>query len=352
MCIIKTTSRRCNQSSIIMKIELLKQKMLEEKLDRSYIDLCYLYAFNLNKKKFPIIFDFKHFSKLLGIDTKELYGYYSIKSLLYKEIFIPKKTGGVRLINAPSENLKFIQRWLLDNILKNFSCSEYATGFLDNKSIVDNAKKHINKECIINLDIKDFFPSIKINQVYNIFRQFGYTKHLSLIFAGFTTFKDVLPQGSPASPYLSNITCFNLDKRLGKLANKINADYSRYADDITFSGNKEISKYIPVIKNIVKDEKFNVNEKKLRVHYKYHRQMVTGIIVNKKLSVPKKTKHYLRQQIYYCKKFGVDKNMLNQGFDKSNFKGYLFGIANFVKMVEPEIGLNFIKELEKINWDS
>lgn len=335
-----------------MNIEELRIRMQEEEHDAEYIDLCVGYAQKLTDNKSHIIFDTRHLAALMGAEAAVIYSYYLKADMLYSDILIPKRTGGVRKISAPSENLKYIQRWLLDNVLKINDCLSCVTGFVDNKSIVDNAMLHVGKECVINIDLKEFFPSVKYIQVYRMFRNMGYTRHLSMVFSGLTTYNGVLPQGSPASPYISNLVCQNLDRRLMAFADNIEADYTRYADDITFSGRKGIAKFIPVIKNIIKEEQFVVNEKKFRVQYQYHKQMVTGLVVNEKLSVQSKIKKYLRQQIYYSKKFGVDKNLQNQGLDKSNFKGHLYGLAYFIKMVEEEIGQRFISELDEIKWDS
>ncbi|WP_263703493.1 retron St85 family RNA-directed DNA polymerase [Bacillus thuringiensis] len=335
-----------------MNIDNLKKIMEDEQFDEDYINLCVTYATSLDEKGLPIIFDAIHLAKLIGIGTKELYSYYELAPTLYKTAVIPKKTGGSRNLNAPSENLKYIQKWILENVLYRIDTSKVATGFVPQKSIVDNAKPHVGKQCVINLDIKNFFPSIKYIWIYKLFESLGYTRHLSMLFAGLCTLNNELPQGAPSSPYLSNLICERLDSRLSDLANHIGACYTRYADDLTFSGNKEIVKYIKLIKRVIKEEQFEVNEKKVRVQFSYHQQMVTGLIVNNKLSVPQKTKKYLRQQIYYAKKYGVSSSLDKQGFTKSNYSGHLYGLAYFIKMVEPKCGIEFIKELGQIDWEA
>ncbi|MBE4909199.1 RNA-directed DNA polymerase [Bacillus luteolus] len=326
--------------------------MVEEQFSEEYIKLCVTYATNLIENGLPIIFDARHLSCLIGIDTKELYSYYQLASTLYRKAVIPKKSGGSRTINAPSENLKYIQRWILENILYKINSSQEATGFVPQKNIVDNASYHVGKECVINLDMKDFFPSISFVQVYNLFNRSGYTKHLSMILTGLCMYNNELPQGAPSSPYISNLVCKNLDLRLSKLASQIGAKYTRYADDITFSGEKVIVKYIKLIKRVIKEENFNINHKKVRVQFSYHQQMVTGLVVNEKIRIPPKTKKYLRQQIYYAKKYGVTSSLSKQGQTKANYKGHLFGLAHFIKMVEQEYGDNFIRELKEIDWES
>lgn len=335
-----------------MNLEILKEKMLKDEYDHNYIDKVASYAENLEFNGHIIIFDIKHLALLSGINSQLLYAHYEMRENQYKEFKIPKKTGGYRKIIAPSENLKYIQKWILDNILNTLNINGFANGFVANRSIITNARKHVGKACVVNIDIKDFFPSITYQEVYSVFIEMGYTRHLSIFFSGMCTHEGVLPQGAPTSPILSNIVCDNLDNRLAELANNINADYTRYADDITFSGNKSIAKYIKLIKTIIRNERFEINRKKLRVHYQHHRQMVTGLIVNEVLSVPKETKRYLRQQIYYSKKHGVTDNLLKQGIFKTNYKEHLYGLAYFIKMVEKAKAKRFIKELDQIDWES
>jgi RNA-directed DNA polymerase len=335
-----------------MNLNTLKDALIAEQYSEEYINLCISYADRLQNKGLAVIFDSNHLAKLIGIRSQELYAYYELASTLYSEILIPKRSGGIRKISAPSENLKYIQRWILENVLYRIESNKVATGFIPEKSIIDNALPHIGKACVINLDIKDFFPSINFTRVYKLFTDMGYTRHLSMVFAGLCTFNNQLPQGAPTSPYLSNILCESLDTRLSRLADHIGASYSRYADDITFSGEKEITKYIKLIKRVIKEEKFVVNEKKVRVQFSHHQQMVTGLIVNSKLSVPSKTKKYLRQQIYFAKKFGVSNSLNEQGISKSNYKGHLFGLAYFIKMVEPGIAEMFVEQMKEIDWES
>lgn len=335
-----------------MNTTLLYEKMKIEGFNHEYITLCKKYADNLNFNDMPVIFDINHLSLLMGIDQFTLYKYSNCTEKLYKERNIPKKNNSLRKILIPSENLKYIQHWVLNNILNNIQFDKYVTGFTKGRSIVDNAKLHVCKECLINIDLKDFFPNIDFMQVYNIFANLGYSSSLSVFFTKICTYKGFLPQGAPTSPILANCACKKLDKRLYKLSNHIGASYTRYADDITFSGNNEIKKYINLIKHIIQNEKFIVNEKKIRVQHSYHKQVVTGLIVNETLKIPIKTKKYLRQQIYYSNKFGVDTNLQNQDIDKLNYKGHLFGLAYFIKMVEEEVGLDFLNQLNKIKWDS
>ena len=210
----------------------------------------------------------------------------------------------------------------------------------------------MNKECVISLDIKDFFPSVSFETVFRIFNYYGYTKELSFLFAKLCTYENYLPQGSPASPWISNISCLKIDKRLSRLAQTYEADYSRYADDITFSGSKHIGKIISISKKILQEEGFAINDKKTRIAYKKDRQEVTGLIVNNTdVRVNKKYKKSVWQEIYYCKKFGVSNHLKHIECNKAFYKEHLYGKAYFIHMVEPTEGRKMIAELNTIIWD-
>lgn len=332
-------------------IEKLNLALKEHGYDDEYIQICDEYAFRLLENNLPVIFDRNHFVLLLGTTKKFLGITLFFADKLYKLVKIPKKSGDYRQISIPTRNLKYIQKWILDNILNNMKVSEHSKGFVKKCSIVDNAKQHVNNECVITLDIKDFFPSITYNQVFHIFKYYGYTNELSYTFAKICTYNGGLPQGAPSSPYISNIICLKLDKRLSQLSNRIEANYTRYADDITISGSSDIKKCLPLIVKIIREEGFEINENKLRIQYSSERQIVTGLIVNEKLSVPQKKKRYLRQQIHYCKRFGVANHLEHIKVNKSNFKEHLYGLAYFIKMVEREKGEKFLLELDSITWD-
>lgn len=334
-----------------MDIKKLTEALFESGYDNDYVELCRQYAERLINNGLPVIFDTKHLCLLAGYEEIYLEFLLNQNDLLYKKIKIPKRSGGIREISIPAEGLKFLQRWILNNILERISLPSSAIGFRKGFSIVDNATVHINKPCIINIDMKDFFPSISFLQVYKVFRYFGYTTEVSKVLSKLCTYKGVLPQGAPSSPYLSNIICRRLDKRLFFLSKKIEATYSRYADDITFSGDRSIVHYIQEIKKIINDEGFKINENKTRIKYSNERQIVTGLIVNKKLGIPHEIKDMISKHIYFCKKYGVNGHTKYIGLNYSHFKEYLYGLAYFIKMVELEKGLKFLRELDEIVWD-
>lgn len=333
-------------------VQKLIDKMIAEGKDEKYIEICAAYAQKLCNNHVPVVFDFKHLSLLLGYEPSELTFYlFASEDLFYTQLQISKKAGGFRNIEIPSDRLKTIQHWILRNILEGIEVHEACYGFRKERSIYDNAVLHVGKECVLNMDLKDFFPSITRDDVFNIFYKKGYTKKVSYYFSKLLTKNGVLPQGSPASPMISNIVASHLDKRLSELAKCYDAVYSRYADDITFSGTTNIKNMIPIITKVIEEEKFQVNIQKTRYAYYYQRQEVTGLIVNKSVNIPKKYLREIFKEIYFCKKYGVSFHLEKTGNHKSFYKEYMYGKAYFVNMIDKEKGKKILNELNSIEWE-
>lgn len=334
-------------------LERLKEELVKNGYGKRYIKVCYNYAKTLLENNSPVIFDNIHLSLLLGVNYRVLGYYISNSDKFYKEKQISKRSNGVRIISMPSYNLKKLQKWILENILYKIPTSEVATGFVKEKSILDNASPHTNKKYVINLDIKDFFPSIKFKTIFYLFLNLGYTKEVSYSLSKIVTYKGCLPQGSPTSPYLSNLVMKGFDRKLKKLTDKYNSTYTRYADDITISGNENVVYLIKTIKSFLNKEGFTLNEDKIKIQSRNGRQEVTNLIVNNSVKVKLEFKKKLRQQIYFCKKYGVYNHLKYiKCEEKSFFREYLYGHANFIYMIEPEIGKKFLKDLDEINWNS
>lgn len=335
----------------------MRSEELEYALDKELIDvetkqLIQEYDERLTQNNVPIIYNLRHLRKLLGIkksDQERFFGKFRQQS--YHTFDIPKKSGGYRKIEAPTKELKCFQSWVKENVLDKFCPSQNAKGFVKQRSIYDNALPHVNKPLVVNLDLQDFFPTITYSDIFKIFKYIGYTTEVSHLLTQLCTNGDnVLPQGSPASPSLSNLVCLRLDKRLSRLAGKNKFSYTRYADDITISGDVNIKKVIPLIFKIIQDEKFLINGKKTRLQYSFQRQEVTGLIVNDKVSISKKLKKELEYAIYFCQKYGVVEHMAKIDCNKSFYKEHLYGIAYFVKMIDENKGIFYLNELDKINW--
>lgn len=280
----------------------------------------------------------------------------------YQTFTIKKKSGADRTIHAPVKGLKSILR-SLNFVLQCIYEPHYAaTGFVLNKSIVDNAKQHVGQHYVFNMDLKDFFHSFDRNRVkmgfmYEPFNLNDDKEPLAFLLASLCTHpfeidgevKTVLPQGSPTSPTITNLLCNNLDRRLNGLAKRFGVVYTRYADDITFSSyhniyddetfNKELRRIIE------EDQKLAINPRKTRLQKTGYRQEVTGLVVNKKVNVRRRYVKQIRMWLYFWEKEGYEK--AEQIFktkymaDKGNVKNanvklinVLNGNLEFLKMVK------------------
>lgn len=307
-----------------------------------------------NKVGVPVIINTYQLSNVLGIKWNELKKIINNSQKMYYDFNISKKTGGKRKISMPGEILKEIQGLIKEKILENIEISECANGFVENKSIITNANNHLNKEKILNIDLKDFFPSIHKNRVYYIFKNLcGYDNNVSFCLTQLVTYKNSLPQGAPTSPILSNIVAYMMDLRLEKLAEKLEIEYTRYADDITFSGEgKNINtRLLNYVKNIVEDCGFEINERKTRFAGKGRRQEVTGLIVNNdKINVPKEYIREIRQELYYIDKFGLKAHREKVGFENKYYREHLLGKILYVKSINELKGAELLKYYNNINW--
>ncbi|QED36698.1 RNA-directed DNA polymerase [Antarcticibacterium arcticum] len=282
----------------------------------------------------------------------------------YSTFIIAKKNGGERTINAPVKGLRIILR-SLNFILQAISEPHAAaTGFVPDRSIVDNARAHVGKHYVYNLDIKDFFHSFDRNRVKMGFMRKPFNlkanenkEKLAFFLSCLCThpfevegeMKTVLPQGSPTSPTITNILCKNLDRRLNGLAKKYNLSFTRYADDITFSSSHNIFKdeeFQKELQRIIEeDQQLVINPTKTRLQKTCYRQEATGLIVNEKVNVKRDYVKQLRMWLYYWEKYGEVRAeqifQRNYNLDKGHVKPEHPGMANviagkleFLKMVK------------------
>lgn len=245
----------------------------------------------------------------------------------YSTFQIPKRNGGHRTIMAPTAGLKLLQRNLSDllqdcvdeiNAATNRQ-NRLAHGFVRKRSIITNAKKHRNRRWVFNLDLEDFFPSINFGRVRGFLlknRDFRLHQDVATVIAQIACHDNTLPQGSPCSPVVSNLVANVLDVRLAKVALAARCTYSRYADDLTFSTNKrEFPADIAVrlgpdgpsshtwlpseaLQKLIERTGFRVNASKTRLMYRSSRQEVTGLVINKKLSVRCEYRHNVRAMVH------------------------------------------------------
>lgn len=332
----------------ILDIENSK-KLSEEK--KEYYKLT---AKRLDKNGFPIILNSYHLSNLCGVKWNVVKRLIDDNVCSYHKFYITKKDKvSKREILAPSEELSYVQKYIKESILEKVKLSNSCYGFVRTKNIKMNAEYHLNSEVILNIDLKDFFPTIDSRRIYYIFNKIcGYDKSLSYCLTRLVTYRNCLPQGACTSPIISNIVSYKLDLRLSKLAKSNNVKYSRYADDITFSGDKKsiTKKFYCFVKKIIEDEGFKVNEKKVHLSSKGFRQEVTGLIINNdKVSVDNKYIRKIRQELYYIKKFGVASHIEKSNIENSFYVEHLKGKILFVLSIDKEKGQTLLEEFNSLN---
>jgi len=187
---------------------------------------------------------------------------------------------GSREIQSPSKELKAVQAWVLRNILDKLSTSSYATAYVRGRSLLDNVNPHMSNRYFLAVDIRDFFPSVNLSLVYDLFLRIGYSKQAANILCRLCSYKTGLPQGGVTSPALSNLVCLRLDRRLAGLASRRNVVFTRYADDITFSTNNRnvLPRLLPWVYRILRDTGFEPNQEKTRLLGPRTRCVITGLV--------------------------------------------------------------------------
>jgi retron-type reverse transcriptase len=284
----------------------------------------------------------------------------------YRRFTIPKKTGGERVISAPMPRLKTAQRWVLDNVLCSPKVSDAAHGFRNGMSIVSNAQPHVGAKVVVNMDMKDFFPTVTYPRVKGLFRNLGYSGSLATVFALLCTQAKTskvgldnrdwyvaqgerfLPQGAPTSPAITNLICRGLDSRVERIASKHGFVFTRYADDMSFSSKQadaDAGRLIRQVKHVVRDEGFEVHPDKTRVIRSGRRLEVTGLTVNEKVGVSRKLLRKFRATLHQIEKDGPEGKQWGSSPDVITA---ISGFANFVSMVDAEKGAKFQAQIQRI----
>jgi RNA-directed DNA polymerase len=217
----------------------------------------------------------------------------------YRAFTIPKRSGGARRVLAPSPQLKNLQRRVLRRVLGRLRTHPAAMGFERGRSIVTHAALHAEADTVVRMDIQDFFPSTAAARVHEYFQKIGWNRDAARLLTELCTYQDCLPQGAPTSPRLSNLVNRRLDVRLTALARKFGAVYSRYADDLTFSlaehDGVQVERLVKLVRRIANDCGYHVHRrKKLSVRRRHQRQVVTGLVVNDGVALPRETRRRLR----------------------------------------------------------
>lgn len=331
----------------------------------------------LIENKLPLISKHTQLASAVNLTVPQLkglcYQQEVASNIPYTHFTINKRNGTPRQIWSPIPRLKFVQRWILENILNNLMTHGAAHGFVRGKSIVTNATVHCNSALLIKLDVKDFFPSVHWRRVKGVFRHAGYPEQIATLLALLCTESPrqmvqqngktyyvalsdrALPQGAPTSPALTNIVCLNLDRRLTGLAEKIGLRYSRYADDLTFSlpanstsiknaaqpsdHNHLIGQLLGSVHKILQEEGFILNNDKTRVIRMGNQHNVTGMVVNGEgvPRVPRKIKRMLRASLHNL--------ALGQPLREGETLETLSGYAAWIASAERELGETYLEKL-------
>ncbi|MEC7985289.1 MAG: reverse transcriptase family protein [Myxococcota bacterium] len=296
------------------------------------------------------------------------------KTTHYRTFNIPKKTGGTRQISAPMPRLKAIQKWISRNIAEKLATHGSAHGFIVGRSILSNANVHTDSKVVVSMDLKDFFPTFTFRRVKGIFRAAGYLDGIATLLALLCTeaprramkiqdekdpSKEIwvhvasgdrcLPQGSPASPSLTNAACLRLDRRLMGYARKHGWRYTRYADDLTFSfpnsnsGSAKTDQLKKMVSEIVKSEGFTLHPNKTDIMGTAGQQKVTGLIVNG-TGTPRVAKDF-RDKL----RAAIHNQEEGKPLQEDETINTLMGYASFVFSADPEKGARLLQQLQDLS---
>lgn len=281
--------------------------------------------------------ELRSIEKDLGFSAKTLYGLSNCIEKHYHTVYLPKNDGSKRKLSVPDLILKRVQKSIADNILIQYPVSKYAGAYQPGSSIQKNARPHIGKKKILKLDIEGFFDHILYSQVKDIvFHKEKYSDSVRILLTMLCYHNDSLPQGAPTSPAITNIIMYAYDETVGAFCKERNIAYTRYCDDMTFSGDFDEKEVIRFVKNELFQLGLHLKNRKTVVVPASKRQSVTGIVVNEKLNITKDYRKRVRQEVYYIKKFGLDEHLSRMGIsDKERYLLSLKGRVAFVLQTIP-----------------
>ena len=302
-------------------------------------------------------------AEFLDVAPTQLYHYaYRIdKSRAYSTFEIPRRNGGMRRIDAPVRTLKFIQRLLHESLSRLYRPHRATHGFVHERSIVTNARQHVGRRYVLNVDLADFFPSIARRRVFRCLtsEQNGLNRKVANLIAALSTNAYArLPQGSPSSPVIANMVAVELDSQLAKLCGELRCRYTRYADDITISTARnemspELARYPnaqgtgqvilgDALLGVIEANGFRINHQKSRMYSHWTRQTCTGLVVNGETPSPSRAyMRRLRSLVHHWSKHGWEHaaQVLHEEehrtlfHDRERLLNHVQGRLGFAKMV-------------------
>jgi RNA-directed DNA polymerase len=290
----------------------------------------------------------------------------------YHYRWLSKRSGGRRLIESPKRTLKQAQRRILREILEKVPPHDAAHGFSVGRSILTNARPHVKQAVVVKFDLANFYPNVTFARVTAIFRSLGYSRETAIWLARLTTsalpanmpfvkeepsavlpyLKRHLPQGAPTSPALANLSAYSLDVRLAGLARSFGANYTRYADDLTFSGptrfGTSLRDFIPLVGQIVRQERFRLNAAKRKILRSSGKLVVTGVVVNEKINVSRREFDRLKAVLTNCARHGASSQ--NRA-GHPHFAAHVRGRIAQVTQLNADRGARLLAVYNQIDWN-
>jgi retron-type reverse transcriptase len=299
----------------------------------------------LHEKGLPPLTSSHVFGFILGVSPKIITFMAKKPDKFYRSFPIKKRSGGIRRILAPRTYLKVIQRYILGNILEKQSFPKCVTAFTKKRGIVQNASYHVGARFLLNVDLKDFFGSVKQHEVIQLLRNLGFSSNnMAELLAGLCTFGGSLPQGAPTSPALANLVFAQVDQRILGLCRSHKLKYSRYADDLTFSGRSQISsEFLVQLTNLLSRFGYEVNRKKVRFARPGQAKFVTGMIINEKVQPQRASRRRLRAMFHQSSR--------NAKSLRLEQVAQLQGWASFVNSYDQRKGKEYFKVLSAIRME-
>ncbi len=266
----------------------------------------------------------------------------------YERISIPKKDGSRRILLAPDPLLKYVQRNLLHHVLEGLSVADCATAYRKQGGILCNASGHVGKPLVMKLDIRDFFRNITFPMVLcHAFPARSFPPPVGVLLTSLCCYGEYLPQGAPTSPAIANLVMKPFDEHMAGWCEDRGISYSRYCDDMAFSGDFDVREIRQKAENFLRAMGFELNRKKTKVLSQKTRQTVTGLVVNERVQTSAEYRRKLRQELYYCQKFGLEGHLNHSGeakgfllpdgsVDRQRYLQVLMGKVRHVRLTRPE----------------
>ncbi len=313
-----------------------KTKAIQNGYSEDNVNKCLHYAKPLIEKGLPVIYNTTHLSLLVGYKVNYLKRAVFFTKYFYRSFGIKKANGSIRTLSEPLPSLKEIQLWILTEVLYKNKVSKYAKGYVPKRGIKDHLKYHTKEPKVLTLDIKKFFDSVKMEHIENLFLEMGYSQNISNLLTKLCYLNNSLPQGAPTSPYLTNILLYNFDETISKYCRENNLKYTRYADDLAFSGDIKKIALIKLVKSELRKLDLKLNNDKIKLMLPYQKQVISGVTVNDKIQVSKKKRNSIRNEMFYIKKFDLENHMEKTGQNKSNYFLHLMGRINYILLINPK----------------